>query len=62
MRIERAGGVERAITRLLSTPDLDGPFYAAVRQGVRDAIWNLGTSAADMPTEPGQIVSGHIRA
>ena len=35
-------GVERAIARLLSSPDLDGPFFAAIRQGVRDGS---GTSA-----------------
>ena len=44
-----AAGVERAITRLLSSPDLDGPFFAAIRQGVRDGIWHLGTAAPDMP-------------
>ena len=43
-------GVERAITRLLSSPDRDSQLFDAIRQGARDAIWNLGTAAADTPS------------
>jgi len=43
-------GVERAITKLLTAPDLDGAFYDAVRQGTRDAIWLIAAqSNVDMP-------------
>jgi hypothetical protein len=47
-------GVERAITKLLSAPDLDGAFYDAVRQGTRDAIWAIAAqSSLEMP--PGHM-------
>ena len=45
-------GIERAITRLLSSPDL----LAAIRQGVRDGVWHLGlgaNAAADTPNQGG---------
>ena len=44
-------GIERAITRLLSSPDL----LAAIRQGVRDGVWHLWArrQRSSRHTEPG---------
>jgi len=44
-----AAGVERAVTQLLTSPDLDSQICEAIRQGIRDGLWHLGTAAADMP-------------
>jgi hypothetical protein len=38
-------GVERALTRLFNSPDITD----AIRQGVRDGIWHLGTEATHTP-------------
>ena len=41
-------GVERAVARLLTTPELDDAVLDAIRRGVRDGVWHLGT-APDSP-------------
>jgi hypothetical protein len=50
-----SAGVERAITRLFSSPDLAD----AIRQGVRDGIWHLGIAANTPASEGNERHSGH---
>ena len=45
-------GIERALTKLLTSPELDGPFYDAVRQGTRDAIWAIAAQCTDADIPP----------
>jgi hypothetical protein len=49
-------GVERALTRLFTSPDLTD----AIRQGVRDGIWHLG--AAANATDAGDTEQSHGHA
>jgi hypothetical protein len=43
-------GIERALVKLLTSTEIDGQFYDAVRQGTRDAIWAIAAqSNIEMP-------------
>lgn len=50
-RADIVDGVERALVKLLTAPEVDGAFYDAVRQGTRDAIWLIAAQCtnADIP-------------
>ena len=50
-----AQGVERALTRLFTSPDLAD----AIRQGVRDGIWHLGATANTPAPDASEQPHGH---
>lgn len=48
-------GVERALTRLFNSPDITD----AIRQGVRDGIWHVGSAAANASDAHDTERAGH---